>query len=56
MQLPNYEEPILLIRQLEEALVEANPQVLIQDKLHIFIDEMQLGLINIFNKVDETYF
>lgn len=56
MQLPNYEEPILLIRQLEEALVEANPQALIQDKLHIFIDEMQLGLINIFNKVDETYF
>jgi hypothetical protein len=36
--------------------MEANPQALIQDKLHEFIDDMQLGLIHIYNQMEETYF
>lgn len=56
MKLPNYEACVLITQQVEKKLLDANPQELIQDKLHEFIDEMQLGLINMFNKIDETYF
>lgn len=54
--LPNYEEAVQLTQQAQQTLIEANPQALIQDKLHEFIDEMQLSLINVFNKIDELYF
>ncbi|GAA0859220.1 alpha-E domain-containing protein [Aliiglaciecola litoralis] len=54
--LPNYNDPLKEIKQLEKQLTDANPQALIQDKLHVFIDDMQLGLINIYNKIEETYF
>ncbi|GAA6186306.1 MULTISPECIES: alpha-E domain-containing protein [Alteromonadaceae] len=55
-ELPNYEQCVEMISKVEKQLLEANPQLLIQDKLHEFIDEMQLGLINVYNKIDETYF
>lgn len=54
--LPNNEEIVMQIRVVENQLLEANPQALIQDKLHEFIDEMQLGLITIFDKINQTYF
>ena len=34
----------------------ANPQTLIQDKLHHFIDDVQLGISQVFIKLEETYF
>ncbi|GAC14152.1 alpha-E domain-containing protein [Aliiglaciecola lipolytica] len=55
-ELPNYEGCVEMIATVEKQLMEANPQLLIQDKLHEFIDEMQLGLINVYNKINETYF
>jgi len=54
--LPNNEESIMQIRVVENQLLEANPQTLIQEKLHDFIDDMQLGLNIIFEKIDKTYF
>ena len=54
--LPNNEEIVMQIRVVENQLLDANPQTLIQEKLHEFIDEMQLGLINIFDKINKTYF
>ncbi len=44
------------IRNVEKQLQEANPQVLLQEKLHVFIDDMQFGIIDIFNRIDEAYF
>lgn len=54
--LPNHEEAIMQIRVVENQLLEANPQTLIQEKLHDFIDDMQLGLNTIFDKINQTYF
>lgn len=54
--LPKYEQAVAEIELVEKQLLEANPQLLIQDKLHEFIDDMQLGLITVYNKIEETYF
>ncbi|KXI30138.1 alpha-E domain-containing protein [Paraglaciecola hydrolytica] len=54
--LPNHEEIIMQIRVVETQLLDANPQSLIQEKLHEFIDDMQLGLNTIFDKINQTYF
>lgn len=55
-QLPNSSDTLEEIKVVEKNLLEANPQLLIQDRLHDFIDEMQLGLINVYNKIEKTYF
>lgn len=55
-KLPNNEEAIMQIRVVENQLLEANPQTLIQEKLHDFIDDMQLGMNTIFDKINQTYF
>jgi uncharacterized alpha-E superfamily protein len=54
--LPNHEGIVVHIKALESKLLAANPQTLIQEKLHEFIDEMQLGLISIFDAINATYF
>jgi len=36
--------------------MSAKPQELKQEKLHDFIDELQLGLIGIDNAISQTYF
>lgn len=55
-KLPNHEKIIKQIRVVESQLLQANPQTLIQEKLHEFIDDMQLGLSAIFDKINQTYF
>ena len=54
--LPNPHAALIEIKKVEKHLHEANPQLLIQDKLHEFIDDMQTGIITIFNEVEATYF
>jgi uncharacterized alpha-E superfamily protein len=54
--LPNHEKIIKQIRVVESQLLQANPQTLIQEKRHEFIDDMQLGLSTIFDKINQTYF
>ncbi|WJG07975.1 alpha-E domain-containing protein [Aliiglaciecola sp. LCG003] len=55
-QLPNYEASLNTLSKVEQQLLDANPQLLIQDKLHEFIDDMQLGLMEIFDQIQQTYF
>lgn len=45
-----------LIHEVEQTLLDANPQVLKQDKLHEFIDDMQLGLSKVYDEIEQTYF
>jgi len=54
--LPRNDKPLQLIARLERKLMRAKPQELKQDKLHDFIDELQIGLININNCISEVYF
>ncbi|MDH5736293.1 MAG: alpha-E domain-containing protein, partial [Gammaproteobacteria bacterium] len=54
--LPRHERPLELLTKLKTELLSAKPQELKQDKLHQFIDELQLGLININNSISNTYF
>ncbi|GAB5380688.1 MAG: alpha-E domain-containing protein [Aliiglaciecola sp.] len=55
-RLPECKEAIITIREIEMKLRKANPQELLQDKLHEFIDEMQLGLIDLFSRIESKYF
>jgi len=45
-----------LVSRLQRKLMSAKPQELKQEKLHDFIDELQLGLIGIDNAISQTYF
>ncbi|WP_455205908.1 alpha-E domain-containing protein [Kaarinaea lacus] len=54
--LPHNEKPLQLLIKLQRKLQRAKPQNLNQDKLHLFIDELQLGLIKINDSIFETYF
>jgi uncharacterized alpha-E superfamily protein len=55
-QLPNNKAPIAKVRQLRNYLLNAKPSKLVQDKLHEFIDDVQLVLIEIDGKLYESYF
>lgn len=54
--LPRNEKPLQLTTRLQRSLLTAKPQELKQEKLHDFMDELQLGLINIHNSIHTTYF
>jgi uncharacterized alpha-E superfamily protein len=55
-QLPNNKGPIDKTHQLRNYLLNAKPSKLVQDKLHEFIDDVQLVLIEIDGKLYESYF
>lgn len=50
------QKPLDLVTKLQGRLMRAKLQDLDQQKLHVFIDEMQLGLNLINNSIDDTYF
>ncbi len=54
--LPKNEKPLKLLAQLQRNLQRTKPETLEQQKLHDYIDELQLGLIKIADCVSETYF
>ncbi|GAC34471.1 alpha-E domain-containing protein [Paraglaciecola polaris] len=54
--LPNFAAVSHELEVVEKMLMAANPQTLIQDKLHHFIDDVQLGISQVFIKLEETYF
>lgn len=54
--LPRNESAIKAAETLQSRLSDGKPQKLNQESLHEFIDEMQLGLITVAEKIDETYF
>lgn len=55
-QLPKGKGAIDKTRSVRSYLLNANPSKLIQDKLHEFIDDMQLGLIEIDTELNLSYF
>ncbi|MBT1451863.1 alpha-E domain-containing protein [Glaciecola sp. XM2] len=55
-QLPNNKSAIDKTRQLRNYLMNARPAKLVQEKLHEFIDDIQLGLIEIDTKLYDSYF
>lgn len=54
--LPRHDNAIKPIDALNAQLLEARPQSLKQERLHEFIDDMQLGLIRIAEQISDTYF
>lgn len=54
--MPKHEKPLLLVKKLQRVLLRAKPQELKQEKLHEFIDVLQLGLITINDSISKTYF
>ena len=54
--LPRNEKPLQLLTKLQRKLQRTKPENLDQDKLHLFIDELQLGLIKINDSIFKTYF
>lgn len=55
-ELPHNREAVDKTRILRTQLLNAKPAQLSQEKLHEFVDDMQAGLIEISDKVTETYF
>jgi uncharacterized alpha-E superfamily protein len=54
--LPHNEKSMKLVKKLQQRLLRAKPEKLKQEKLHDFIDDMQLGLIKINASISTTYF
>jgi uncharacterized alpha-E superfamily protein len=54
--LPRFTKAHEQVNKLESELLKTKPEALKQDKLHEFIDDMQLGLIKIHDRISETYF
>lgn len=55
-ELPNAKATVLRASTLRNYLLNAKPETLVQEKLHEFIDDVQVGLIELHDKIAETYF
>jgi hypothetical protein len=54
--LPHNEIPLRMLTKVENKLIRAKPQELTQEKLHDFMDDLQLGLIRISDSINKAYF
>jgi uncharacterized alpha-E superfamily protein len=54
--LPNNSEALTEVKAVQQQLIQVKPRLLKQDKLHEFIDDIQLGLNEIHSKTAKTYF
>jgi uncharacterized alpha-E superfamily protein len=54
--LPRNEEAITLLNEVGKKVLRADQAILEQDDLHLFIDELQLGLANLNGVITRTYF
>lgn len=55
-ELPGSDQPLKVLKSLQNKVLKANPDRLKQGQLHKFIDQLQLGLANVNNAIDSTYF
>jgi uncharacterized alpha-E superfamily protein len=55
-ELPNNRDAVDKVRLVRNYLLNAKSALLLQDKLHDFIDDIQLGLNEINDKISEIYF
>jgi uncharacterized alpha-E superfamily protein len=54
--LPRNEEAIALLNEVGKKVLRADQAILEQDDLHLFIDELQLGLADLNQLITRTYF
>ena len=54
--LPRNEKTLLLITKLQQKVQHSKLEAFDQEKLHEFIDELQLGVIKIHDSINKTYF
>ena len=54
--LPRYKKSLNVVKRLQSGVLAANPEKLRQSDLHIFLDKLQLGLVELNNVISETYF
>jgi len=55
-ELPNSKDTVEKTSRVKGYLLNAKPATLKQEKLHEFIDDMQLGLIEIDKQIEDSYF
>lgn len=55
-KLPNNKKAVNKTGLVRDYLLKAKPAILVQDKLHEFIDDVQMGLIEIDTEVSAAYF
>lgn len=55
-ELPNSKETVDKTTRVKSYLLNAKPSTLRQEKLHEFIDDIQLGLIEIDKQINDSYF
>jgi uncharacterized alpha-E superfamily protein len=55
-ELPNSKDTVDKTSRVKSYLLNAKPATLKQEKLHEFIDDMQLGLIEIDKQIEDSYF
>ena len=55
-ELPNSKDTVEKTSRVKSYLLNAKPATLKQEKLHEFIDDMQLGLIEIDKQIEDSYF
>jgi len=54
--LPRNDAPLRVVAHLKRIVTEASPESLSQDELHAFIDDLQLGMIDLNEQINQTYF
>lgn len=54
--LPRRDEPLKAVHALQKVVTDRDPESLTQADLHGFIDKLQLGLIDLHNRIREAYF
>jgi len=54
--LPKYQAPLRTLRKVQRQVKEADVHALAEQGLHEFIDDLQLGLSNVHNSINRTYF
>lgn len=54
--LPRNDEALATLKVLQKKVLAAKPARLKQERLHKFIDELQLGLAQVHSAIDKTYF
>ncbi|WP_339720052.1 alpha-E domain-containing protein [uncultured Paraglaciecola sp.] len=55
-ELPNSKDTVEKTSRVKSYILNAKPATLKQEKLHEFIDDIQLGLIDIDKQIEESYF
>jgi uncharacterized alpha-E superfamily protein len=55
-ELPNSKDIVIKTNSVRNYLLNAKPATLMQEKLHDFIDDIQLGLIEIDKQIVDSYF